>query len=48
MTGKVSEKRNKQKNQTQWKATPSDYNKQKIESQKLKIKQKLKEKPKNY
>jgi hypothetical protein len=48
MIWKTSEKRMKQKHKTQWKATRADKNKQKTESQNLKIKWKLKEKLKNY
>jgi hypothetical protein len=36
------EKRMQQKYKTQWKSTPADYNKQKTESQNLKMKWKLK------
>jgi hypothetical protein len=42
MIWKASEKRMKQKYKTQWKATPADENKQKTESQNLKMKWKLK------
>jgi hypothetical protein len=48
MIWKISEKRMKQKYKTQWKATPVDWNKQRIESHNLKIKWKLKEKVKRY
>jgi hypothetical protein len=48
MIWKTSEKRMKHKYKTQWKATLADYNKQKTESQNLKIKWKLKEKLKSY
>jgi hypothetical protein len=48
MIWKTSEKRMKDKYKTQWKATPADENKQKTESQNLKMKLQLKEKLKNY
>jgi hypothetical protein len=47
MIWKTSEKRKIQKYKTKWKVIPEEYDKQKIESQNLKMKWQLKEKLKN-
>jgi hypothetical protein len=41
---KLRKKKERNKQKTQWKSIPADYNKQKTESQNLKKKWKLKEK----
>jgi hypothetical protein len=48
LTQDMENLRKKNETETQWKATPADYNKQKTDSQNLKIKWKFKEKLKNY